>query len=95
MRAGLRQRNFPRSRVCCDLDSALIFAEDVLIARADPTFTRSENRNVSRNSMLYANQVAAGELDITLDDELSLVTKFIVNVYDGKHLQDGMFLWDG
>lgn len=89
MRAGLLRRNFPRSRVCPDLDSALIFAEDVLIARADPTFTHSENRNVSRNKVLYSARIAANEVDISLDEELSLITKYIANIYDGKHLQDG------
>lgn len=92
MREGLLQRNFPRSRVCSDLDSALIFAEDILIARADATFTHSRNRNVARNSMLYSAQIAANELDISLDDELSLVTQYIANMYRGKHLQDGELL---
>lgn len=89
MRAALLRRNFPRSRVCSDLDSALIFAEDVLIARADATFTHSENRNVTRNSMLYSAQIAADATDISLDDELSLVTKYISNIYVGTHSQDG------
>lgn len=93
MRAGLLRRNFPRSRVCSDLDSALIFAEDVLIARADFAFTHSENRNVSRNSMLYSAQIAADEVDISLDDELTLVTKYITNMYQGKHSQDGTLPW--
>lgn len=89
MRASLLQRNFPRSRVCSDLDSALIFAEDVLIARADPTFTHSQNRNVARNNSLYSAQIADNEFNISLDDELSLVTQYIANVYKGKHSQDG------
>lgn len=91
MRASLLRRNFPRSRVCSDLDSALIFAEDVLIARADLTFTHSQNRNVARNDSLYSAQVAVNEFDISLDDELSLVTQYVANVYKGKHSQDGKF----
>lgn len=91
MRADLLRRNFPRSRVCSDLDSALIFAEDVLIARADPTFTHSQNRNVARNDRLYSAQIALNEFDISLDDELLLVTQYIANIHKGKHSQDGTF----
>ena len=89
MRACLRRRNFPRSRVCSDLDSALIFAEDVLIARADATYTQSQNRNISRNSMLYSAQITAGEHDIGLNDEFSVLVNFITNIYACTHSQDG------
>ena len=42
MRESLLERGFSRNRVCDDLDEALKFAEDVLIARVDPDYLLSE-----------------------------------------------------
>lgn len=90
-RTGRSLKNkVPTSRVCIDLDSALILAEDILLARADANW---QNRSIARENIISSEQASSGDEDVSLDDEMSLAVRFISNLYEGKHLQDGMCIF--
>lgn len=89
MRASLFTRNFPRSRVCDDLDAALVFAEDVLIARVDPGFTHVDEQSILRRKRYLVDEIVTDHRALSLDDELSLVNKCLRKLCPEAHSQDG------
>ena len=66
----------PEGQVCESVDEALIFAEDVLIARVDPTNSGSSAR--------IAEEEDCGSLNITLDEERFLTQKFLKEMLGGS-----------
>jgi sulfate permease, SulP family len=66
----------PDGQVCESVDEALIFAEDVLITRADPTISSPNDR--------VAEAEDCGSLNITLDEERFLSRKFLKELFGGS-----------
>jgi CRP-like cAMP-binding protein len=89
MRASLFTRNFPTSRVCDDLDAALVFAEDVLIARADPGFTHVDEQSILRKKRYLVDEIGTEHQVLSLDDELTLVERCLTKLCPEAHSQDG------
>jgi hypothetical protein len=89
MRASLFTRNFPRSRVCDDLDAALVFAEDVLIARADPSFTHVDEQSILRRKRYLVDEIVTDHRVLSLNDEQALVEKCLTKLCPEAHSQDG------
>ena len=89
MRASLFTRNFPRSRVCDDLDAALVFAEDVLIARVDPDFTHVDEQCILRRKRYFQDEIVTDHRLLSLDDEISLVEQCLRKLCPEAHSQDG------
>lgn len=72
LRAGLQLRGYPTNRVCESLDMALIFAEDILIARADSDlFLRDQ---------LTADPAQDYEEHMSLEEERQLALTYLRNL---------------
>jgi hypothetical protein len=89
VRASLFTRNFPRSRVCDDLDAALVFAEDVLIARADPGFTHVDEQSILRKKPYLVDEIGTEHQVLSIDDELPLFKKCLTKLCPQAPSQDG------
>ena len=62
----------PKNQVCVGFDEALVFAEDILITRADPTLLKTENR------LVHALENKSDNL--TEEEEKNLATHFLQNL---------------
>lgn len=73
MQAAQAVREFPKNRVVCSLDEALVFAEDILIARDNPYLL-----NLSPQAHLL--DVSLSEVQMTEADERKLAASFMENI---------------
>ena len=75
MRASIAIKSYPKNRVCDSLDDALVFAEEILIARVKPEVLKKERQNCGKVDL----EEEDGE-KMTAEEELKLAAQYLENL---------------
>ena len=96
--ASIGNRNFLRNRICENLDDALIFAEDVLIVRQDPSLLKRDREIVQPTGYLAPadeRQLAVQQLAnlFPRNDEVSSAVKLLFSFFVREEYSANQIVW--